>query len=125
MQGSERPQARNARSSHARSRASGLHADAASAHDSPYHLSERELGVLRLLTEGLSDKQMALALGVTNYTVNKHVGAILAKMKVRSRTAAAVAAIRQHLVDDDGPISNGRRRRGGRNRSGARKPGEL
>jgi DNA-binding NarL/FixJ family response regulator len=58
--------------------------------------------VLYLLSEGLSDKQIALALGVTNYTVNKHVGAILAKMDARSRTAAAVMAIRQRLFDDEG-----------------------
>jgi DNA-binding NarL/FixJ family response regulator len=68
----------------------------------PYRLSDRELTVLYLLSEGLSDKQIALALGVTNYTVNKHVGAVLAKMDARSRTGAAVMAIRQHLFDDTG-----------------------
>ena len=69
--------------------------------ESPYGLSGRELIVLFLVSEGLSDRQIGLALGVTPYTVNKHVGAILAKMNVRSRTAAAVAAIRKHLFEDD------------------------
>ena len=63
----------------------------------PYGLSESELSVLQLLTEGLQDRQIALRLGVTVYTVNKHVGAILVKMDVRSRTAAAVRALREHI----------------------------
>jgi len=63
----------------------------------PYGLSEREFGVLRLLAEGMSDKQIAASLRVTTHTVNKHVGAILLKMKVQSRTAAAVRAIRERL----------------------------
>jgi DNA-binding NarL/FixJ family response regulator len=62
-----------------------------------YHLSERELAVLELLSEGCSDKDIATSLRVTSFTVNKHVGAILVKMNVRSRTAAAVHAIREHL----------------------------
>jgi DNA-binding NarL/FixJ family response regulator len=62
----------------------------------PHNLTQRELKVLYLLTEGLADKQIAVALGVTVYTVNKHVGAILAKMCVSSRTAAAVCAVREH-----------------------------
>ena len=67
---------------------------------SKYHLSEREFAVLAFLSEGCSDKEVATALSVTTYTVNKHVGAILVKMNVRSRTAAAVHAIREHLFDD-------------------------
>ena len=65
--------------------------------DNAFGLSVREMAVLYLLTEGLTDKEIAVALGVTAYTVNKHVGAILAKMQVRSRTAAAVRAIREHV----------------------------
>jgi DNA-binding NarL/FixJ family response regulator len=41
-----------------------------------------------------------MTLRVTLFTVNKHVGAILLKMNVRSRTAAAVHAIREHLIED-------------------------
>jgi DNA-binding NarL/FixJ family response regulator len=55
---------------------------------------------LELLSKGCSDKEVAAALRVTTFTVNKHVGAILLKMNVRSRTAAAVHAIREHLFDD-------------------------
>jgi DNA-binding NarL/FixJ family response regulator len=65
-----------------------------------YHLSAREFAVLELLSHGCSDKEIASALRVTPFTVNKHVGAILVKMNVRSRTAAAVHAIREHLFED-------------------------
>lgn len=69
--------------------------------DNPYGLSLREMAVLFLLTEGLADKEIATILGVTAYTVNKHVGAILAKMQARSRTAAAVRATREHIFPGD------------------------
>src|SRR5690606_35659382 len=86
--------------------------------EAPFGLSERELVVLRLLTEGLTDKQIAMALGVTSHTINKHVGAILAKMDRRSRTAAAVTAIRMHLFDSDGEAPRWRaHRRRSRGRS--------
>lgn len=65
-----------------------------------YHLSERELTVLGLLAKGLTDRDISETLQVTAFTVNKHVGAILLKMNVRSRTAAAVHSIREHLVDE-------------------------
>jgi DNA-binding NarL/FixJ family response regulator len=64
----------------------------------PYNLSAREMRVLREITKGLSDFEIADALGITKFTVNKHVGAILAKMNVASRTGAAVRAIREQLA---------------------------
>ena len=57
------------------------------------------MSVLELLSQGCSDKEIASTLRVTPFTVNKHVGAILIKMNVRSRTAAAVHAIREHLFE--------------------------
>lgn len=59
------------------------------------------MAVLFLITEGLADKEIASILDVTPYTINKHVGAILSKMQVRSRTAAAVRATREHVFPDD------------------------
>ena len=64
----------------------------------PYDLSPREMTVLGEMTKGLSDLQIAQALGVTKFTINKHVGAILTKMNATSRTGAAVRAIREHIV---------------------------
>ena len=79
-------------------RVQAVDVDAGSRPLAPYDLSPRELAVLAHMAEGLSDIQIALALGVTRFTVNKHVGSILIKMDVRSRTGAAVRAIRDRLV---------------------------
>jgi DNA-binding CsgD family transcriptional regulator len=57
-------------------------------------LTWRELDVLRLVAQGLADKQIAAALDISPYTVGKHVSNILAKLNVGSRTEAAVHAIR-------------------------------
>jgi DNA-binding CsgD family transcriptional regulator len=61
-------------------------------------LTPRERDVLRLLVEGHSDPEIAAALFLAPRTVSWHVGHILAKLDVDSRTAAAAAAIRQGLV---------------------------
>lgn len=61
-------------------------------------LSSRELSVLQLMADGLADKEIAERLDITPFTVNKHVGQILLKMDCRSRTGAAVKAIRQGIV---------------------------
>jgi DNA-binding NarL/FixJ family response regulator len=61
-------------------------------------LSPRERQVLRLLTAGRSDKQIAAALFITRRTASKHVAAILAKLEVDSRTAAAAFAVRHGLA---------------------------
>jgi DNA-binding NarL/FixJ family response regulator len=66
--------------------------------DSSYGLSTREFAVLELLVEGLADKEIAGILGVTPFTINKHVGQILIKLDCRSRTGAAVKAIRSGMV---------------------------
>jgi DNA-binding NarL/FixJ family response regulator len=49
------------------------------------------------MADGLSDKEIAEHLDITPFTVNKHVGQILLKMDCRSRTGAAVKAIRQGI----------------------------
>ena len=64
-----------------------------------YGLSPREMTVLGEMTRGLSDMQIADALGITPFTVNKHIGSILIKTDSRSRTGAAVRAIREHLLE--------------------------
>jgi excisionase family DNA binding protein len=61
-------------------------------------LSARERDVLRLLAQGRTDREIADALYVTRRTASKHVSAILAKLGVRSRTAAAAIAHRDRLV---------------------------
>jgi non-specific serine/threonine protein kinase len=63
-------------------------------------LTPREVDVLRLLADGRSDKEIAAALSVRYRTVTNHVGSILAKLGVESRTAAATYAVRHGLAGD-------------------------
>jgi len=69
--------------------------------DSPERLSERETGVLRLLARGDANKTIAREIGITERTVKAHVGSILAKLSLESRTQAALYAGRIGLVPAD------------------------
>jgi DNA-binding CsgD family transcriptional regulator len=65
---------------------------------SPIGLTARELEVLRLLAQGLTDAQIAEQLIISPRTVNTHLKAIYGKMQVSSRVAATRYAIDQHLI---------------------------
>jgi non-specific serine/threonine protein kinase len=60
-------------------------------------LSPRELEVLRLLVEGLSNQEIGAALSISPHTAANHVINIMNKLGVESRTAAATWAVRQGL----------------------------
>ncbi|WP_438483572.1 response regulator transcription factor [Streptomyces sp. S186] len=55
-------------------------------------LSQREGAVLRLMTAGLTNAEIAARLGVGPATVKTHVAGVLAKLRVRDRTQAVIAA---------------------------------
>ncbi len=57
-------------------------------------LSERELEVVRLVSEGLSNKDISRRLGLSDKTVKNHISHILAKLNLTARTQVAVLAIR-------------------------------
>jgi DNA-binding NarL/FixJ family response regulator len=59
-------------------------------------LSARELQVLRLLAQGLANKQIGRALGISERTVKVHVGNVFRRLGVADRTSAALWA-RDHL----------------------------
>lgn len=61
-------------------------------------LTDRETEVLRLLAHGKANKQIASALYVEEKTVKAHVSNILRKLGVKSRTQAALHAVRTGLV---------------------------
>ena len=61
-------------------------------------LTHRESEVLEQLAEGLTNKEIALALGISYETVKEHVQHILRKIGVSDRTQAAVWAVRQGIV---------------------------
>lgn len=61
-------------------------------------LSERELEVLRLVAEGLSNAEIAERLVLSTHTIHRHVANIRAKLDQPSRSAAAATAIRAGLI---------------------------
>jgi NarL family two-component system response regulator LiaR len=66
--------------------------------ESPEALTERETEVLRALARGLSNKEIAVALFITEKTIKTHVSNILSKLGVPSRTRAALYALKIGLV---------------------------
>jgi DNA-binding NarL/FixJ family response regulator len=62
-------------------------------------LSPREVGVLKLIVKGLSNKEIAHKLSITEGTVKWHVNIILSRLNVSDRTQAAVAALQRGIVE--------------------------
>jgi predicted ATPase/DNA-binding CsgD family transcriptional regulator len=62
------------------------------------HLTPRELQVLKLIAEGMPDREIAETLYISRRTVSHHVSVILSKLGVTSRVGAATCAIRAGLV---------------------------
>ena len=67
----------------------------------PAGLTTRELDVLRLISEGRTNKEIAQALFISTHTVAVHVARVLQKTGTSNRTEAAAYATRRHLL---GPI---------------------
>jgi DNA-binding NarL/FixJ family response regulator len=61
-------------------------------------LSDREIEVVRLVAEGLSNKEISGRLKLSDKTVKNHISHVLAKMNLTARTQVAVHAIRAGLV---------------------------
>ncbi len=72
-----------------------------STEDSFIPLSPREMEILEYVTRGKSNKEIALALGISHQTVKNHMTAILRKLQVDDRTQAAVYALSRGWVRVD------------------------
>jgi DNA-binding CsgD family transcriptional regulator len=64
----------------------------ASTRENPFGLTHRQVEILRLLTEGLSNAEIATRLHISAKTADHHVSAVLAKLDVHSREDAAALA---------------------------------
>jgi len=64
----------------------------------PEALTQRELEVIRLVAEGLGNKEIAAVLSISENTVKTHVRHILNKLGLRSRAEAAAYAVRSGLI---------------------------
>lgn len=61
-------------------------------------LTAREIEVLRMLSEGLANKEIAWRLKISEHTVKFHVGSLFAKLNASSRTEAVTLGVRQGLI---------------------------
>jgi DNA-binding NarL/FixJ family response regulator len=61
-------------------------------------LTPREMDVLRLLAQGLSNRKIGERLSINERTVKYHVAAILAKLEAANRTDAVMRAIERGLI---------------------------
>ena len=61
-------------------------------------LTARERGVLEMLAEGLSNKEIAGRMKISEHTVKFHVASIFAKLHVTTRTEAVMRGVRQGLI---------------------------
>jgi DNA-binding NarL/FixJ family response regulator len=61
-------------------------------------LSAREMSILNLITRGMSNKQVAMELGISYQTVKNHMTSILRKLAVNDRTQAAIYALRRGWI---------------------------
>ena len=69
-------------------------------HRLPDHLSEKELLILRMLTHGLTDQEIARELFVTEVTVRTHISRIIRKLRLENRVQAVLYSLRSGLVPE-------------------------
>jgi len=70
-------------------------------HDRPVTvLSDREIEIIRLLAEGLSNKSISERLSLSGNTIKYHLKNILRKLNVQNRTEAVMYAIRNNLIEN-------------------------
>jgi DNA-binding NarL/FixJ family response regulator len=67
-------------------------------------LSERQREILQMIADGMSTKQVARDLGITQKTVHNHLNAIYRRLDTQSLTHAVLSAVRLGIIDlGDGP----------------------
>ena len=64
----------------------------------PEEITSRETDVLRMLAEGLVNKDIAARLGISEHTVKFHISSILDKLGASTRTEAVTLGIRSGLI---------------------------
>ena len=62
-------------------------------------LTKRELQVLKLIANGMFNREIAVQLKISERTVKNHISNIFRKINVSDRTQAAVFAIKNKIVD--------------------------
>lgn len=67
--------------------------------EEPQALTPREVGVLELVAEGLTDREIATRLRIGDQTVKSHVRRVMVKLRARNRTHAVIVALRAGFLE--------------------------
>ena len=62
------------------------------------HLTPREVQVVELIFQGMRNKEIAASLGISEETAHVHTKNVLAKLRVKDRTAAVNVALRRGII---------------------------
>ena len=90
---------RQALVAHTREQLDDARAEASSVPESfPEKLTQRELEVLEMMSEGLSNKEIAALLNISVHTAKFHISSILGKLGASSRTEATAIGLRHGLI---------------------------
>ena len=65
---------------------------------SHYDLGVRELEVLEMVAKGLTNKEIAQVLHISQYTVRNHISHICSKLEVTDRTEAVAVALQKGVI---------------------------
>jgi DNA-binding NarL/FixJ family response regulator len=74
--------------------------------ENPHGLTSRQMEVLALMTDGLSNAEIAERLFISTRTVDHHVSTILAKLDARTRAEAVSLALQTALINKNRQQSN-------------------
>ena len=72
--------------------------------ENPYRLTSREAEVLRLVADGLSDREIGTRLFISHRTVERHVSNLLSKLGAARRSELVATALREGLVADSSAV---------------------
>jgi len=64
-------------------------------------LTERQIDIVKCIAEGLSNKQIAYKLNLTEGTIKVHITIILKLLNVKNRTSAVIEAAKQGYISDN------------------------